>query len=124
VSGPLCRYCGKPIAKQTTTHYVYEEQPSHAGGDYVVGVFCSKAEVQRISNEQVLSVRYHGPHSSSPDTIWMFTTWDGESYASQYFCNGEHARLFGYAAAKSSIGGTTIAMPAYWDALKKRSAAA
>lgn len=117
---PLCRYCGKPIAKKTRTvifndglhrawadsgHWTYREERPR-----------SKDEAQRLLNQQIVSVRWsrgedYAAKQAGFDFISQATTWDGESYVDSYFCNGAHAKDFAYAAARGGY-----AMPDYIDA--------
>ena len=113
---PLCRYCGKAIAKYTTTHFIDRKDQQ----------LTSKADCQKLTNEKVVSVRYgprYQPDShlldyQHQDIVWAYSTWDGESYADEFFCNGTHAKDFGYAAARWENG--RLAMPAYHQALKQK----
>lgn len=127
---PLCRYCGKPIAKHTETVSVHEKQPkttyeepevvqvdgkwertgktvtrNYAMGRYLVGSFQTKAQVQRLLNETIVSVQYNRPMRDGEPTghkyIDKVTVWDGESYADEFYCTGEHAKAMGYAAARA-----------------------
>ena len=117
---PLCRYCGKKIAKWTETVYVRDRSVR------------SKADCEKRTNQKVVSVRYEDPgrfKRSAPKDYYteaeiceaeaqgrwvdMFTTWDGESYQDEFFCNGTHAQYFGYAAARAGQ-----AMPEYNKAKK------
>ncbi len=107
---PLCRFCGKRIAKATDK--------------VTFGAACSRykelkpktrAEVQRVVNGEIVSFKwamttpadYDGSHSyrhehlTVRDYIEQISVWDGESYVDQFFCNGDHARRFGYAAARA-----------------------
>jgi hypothetical protein len=131
---PLCRYCGKAIRKKTETirfgcadgdaarfAHMRTERPR------------DKAEAQRYGNGQVVSVRYSetacitvpggGSHKVTrvPRYVEEASYWDGESYVDWAFCNGDHARRFGYSAAGMTLeNGSQIAMPEYWAALAKR----
>jgi hypothetical protein len=104
---PLCRYCGKPIGKRTLALMCYATPPNttyidrYSGQErpiavprHVVGVFKTKADLQRVVNEAVVSIR-----KNDDGTIREASTWDGQSYVSEYFCNGKHATLFAYLMA-------------------------
>jgi hypothetical protein len=118
---PLCRYCGKAIAKRTST-VVFGEAPRSRSGQVEYFTYReerpkSKEEAQRLLNSQVVSVRYDVDYSLPAEERERFviraTTWDGEHYEDEFFCNGDHARLFGYAAARDK---PMLAMPAYHKA--------
>lgn len=121
---PLCRYCGKGIGKHTHTIW-FGMGNSHMSSDYFTyrdEKPTSKAEVQRLVNQQVVSVGWSkswknvdGVDVEVRSHIDKATTWDGESYVDEFFCTQEHARRFGYAAAR---GGS--AMKAYNDAMAIR----
>lgn len=100
-TAPLCRYCGGPIAKKTVSHFI-ETDPRyvHHPHQHLVNKGeepRTKADCQRMVNQKVVSVR----RSHEGTYIRYFSTWDGESYIDPFFCNGEHARLFGYSAARA-----------------------
>lgn len=122
---PLCRFCGRKIAKRTTTVWVPHDQRE---------TILTIADAQRLSNLQVVSIsrtdsdafkrmrrevgRRGEPLPKSP--IRKFSTWDGESYVDKFFCNGDHARRFAYAAVQWDDG--RLAMPAYREAVKAQRA--
>lgn len=124
---PLCRYCGKPIAKRSRVVYltlkITEYNRNH--GDSIVYKEVpefpkSKAECQKITNRQVISVSWASVHNSETDTttrpyINKFYDWDGESYIDEFFCNGDHAKRFGYLMARGEHYTT-----AYADAFRKQ----
>jgi hypothetical protein len=110
---PFCRCCGKPIAKSTTTHHVGKTFKFENGQREL-----SWDDVQKLTNEQVVSVKYHYESeryetkgddiydrnikriTSGRRTVYLYTTWDGESYVDQFFCTGECAKALGYGAAR------------------------
>ena len=109
MSGPLCRYCGKPIAKKTKTVWFGRDSGTPSLAGYISNrpeFPASRDEAQRlIGNLTVVSVRWsrgddYYAKKAGHDFIWQVTTWDGLSYASPYFCSGEHARSFGILMAK------------------------
>ncbi len=109
---PLCRWCGKRIAKRTN------HRPVGRIGTYDFDRPTTVEDCKKLTNEQIVSVKYHYETDTNYDrtgrrTIYSYNTWDGQSYADEYFCNGEHARWFGYAAAEKGL-----AMPAYNKAMK------
>lgn len=97
---PYCRWCGKPIAKRTTNHCLWK---FGTGVDYNNPVTLD--DCRKKTNEQVVSVKYsyytdeEGNTSKTMRSVYSYNTWDGESYVDEYFCNGQHARNLGYAAA-------------------------
>ena len=104
---PLCRWCGKAIAKRTDYHYV--------SGQIGSGVNFNKPVVREDirTNQQITSIKYcyetdRNYERTGRRTIYAYNTWDGESYVDEFFCNGDHAKTFGYAAAVKGL-----AMPAY-----------
>lgn len=106
---PLCRYCGKGIRKDTTTHWIddgKEAKPSKLSHSimhhYPGGQLFTKEDCQRFTDQQIVSIRkarygYFG--TRDPNRIKQFTTWDGFSWVDQFFCNGDCARRYGYFAA-------------------------
>lgn len=139
---PLCRYCGKPIAKRTD--YVYfgcapheaENDPSRR-----VEQPHTRAEAQRLVNMEIIAVRWGTtaretggtdmtvimgtqigsgrPMSRTkkvPRFIERVSVWDGESYADQFFCGTDHAARFGYACAHEG----SLSVKAYRDALARQ----
>ena len=125
MSGPLCRYCAKPIAKETiTVYFVERELNEHDLTNNRMSRFMqyrsvpsyptTKAEAQRHVNGTVVSVR-KGWRDGEVGKITRCSTGDGESYVDQFFCNGGHAAAFGYAAARSGH-----AMKVYNEAMKAR----
>lgn len=110
---PLCRYCGKGIAKKTTRH-CFGQATHNAPTRYWVNhteTPANKAEAQRYLNEAIVSVRggYGGLHCG---------TWDGESWEDEFFCTGECAKGFGYFAMRHPAAQTK----AYADAVRKQRA--
>ena len=106
---PHCRYCGKPIPKYTNTHFFSWTDDAAP---------LSLADCQQLTNQQVVSVRYGPSYRNGQCTgrqIRVYSTWDGESYRDQFFCNDNHAKLFGYAAARWNDG--HLSMGAYRKAM-------
>jgi len=110
---PKCLYCHKPIPKYTTHHYVEGAKFSFGKSPLV-----TLADLRKKTNEQIVSAKYHyeqEEHVPNEDythvkrrvsgrrTVYSYSTWDGESYIDPFFCNGEHARNFGYAAARHGL---------------------
>jgi hypothetical protein len=112
---PHCRFCGKPIAKHTTTVYFGRSGPDSPWSRYVPDHKPeTKAEAQRLLNETVVSVKRYG--GAEIDCVGI---WDGESWRDEFFCNGDHARRFAYACAEMRLddGRPRLAMPSYWSAV-------
>lgn len=101
---PLCRCCGKPIRKRTAVVFIKAEQSEYDKPTkfwryaYTNGgpLPTTKAEAQRLVNEQVVSVR----RSHEGSTISAVHVWDGVTYESRFFCTGNCAKDFGYLAAE------------------------
>jgi hypothetical protein len=115
---PLCLWCHKPIPKDTTRHNVVEPAMwSQSFKDRFETAPKTMADCQKLTNEKVVSVDYQYETDDNYDrtgrrVIHHYWTWDGETYKDQFFCNGDHAKNFGYAAAHHGLR------------FKKRSAAA
>jgi hypothetical protein len=108
--GPRCRWCGKAIAKRTQLYWVREE-PGVLGPqkDHIYTGkgkrLHSKEECKPYTNQVVTSVKYTEDREGYDGPVidryvWAFSTWDGESYVDRFFCNSEHAKQMGYAAAE------------------------
>lgn len=113
---PLCRYCGKPIGKYTTTTYFNgrmvgsrRETPR------------TKEEAQALVNQQIVSLRYsrYDPDSrvktvGEPefDFVQWVGLWDGESYKDEFFCSDVDAIRFAYLFAKTGKMTTAYAAAA------------
>jgi hypothetical protein len=123
---PLCRYCGKPIRKRTGRIFFGASQDQVDRGSsigswtYRAEKPRTKEEAQRLSNHEIVSAKWSRGDSywakeAGFDHIIEAGTWDGVSYEDPFFCNGEHAKRFAYAAARAGH-----AMPAYIDARAKK----
>lgn len=125
---PLCRYCAKPIKKTSLMVLICRERTQYHSDTlfsryaHTAEPVKSKAECEKLTNQQVLSVSWSrgstADYDPAPekDEITSFGEWDGESYDDLFFCSGAHAKDFAYSLARS----TTFAMPAYHDAIAKR----
>lgn len=116
---PRCRYCGKAIAKQTATMNICRKRDPKLKNDWefwrhlAIGNAPwprSIRDCQKLTNEKVVSITYgaHIDNEFDLKAVRSFTIWDGESYKDGFFCNGDHAKQFGYAAARKGL-----AMPAW-----------
>lgn len=94
---PYCRYCGKPIAKQTVTHrfgvnpqflHSYTWSIDHAEKP------ATKVDVQRMCNGQILRFKNHPAGYVEEATLW-----DGETYKAQHFDTLRCGDAFGQMAA-------------------------
>lgn len=100
---PLCRSCGKPIAKRTTMHQLLMSRSSQTRHDTefwktitVDQLPATREQCKAYTNQPIVSIRrYRG------EQIWAFTTWDGRSYVDLYFCTGRCAQAFGYLMAQA-----------------------
>jgi hypothetical protein len=124
---PFCRYCGKAISKRTRTVYFVEAILPHMKDDtwtrYVVGAPYTQHEAQRMVNETVVSLRKgritknaQGFSEVRRDLIDRVSTWDGESYSSEFFCSDRHSSWFAYGVLK---GQPDLGMPDYHDAVAR-----
>jgi len=137
---PLCRVCGKLIAKRTDWLRFgcapIEVEKRRGRGERPA----DKAEAQRYVNGEITKVEYSTlAHEDAPDRplkpweqqadsravraievpryVSSVTFWDGESYADPDFCSGTCAQAFGRAMARQFPG---HAMPAYREARARR----
>lgn len=119
---PLCRACGKPIAKHTRSVW-FGRTGSGTGfdsGAYRREKPRSRAEAQAMFNEQITAVRWNravrdGQRVPQEDYISDVYLWDGESYVDEFFHSGACATRLAYACAR---GGQ--ALKPYNDAVLAR----
>lgn len=90
------------MGRQMLDHPALEakEEGLIEGTDFFKQIYLSdpptdKAGVQRLVNEEVVSVR----RSYEGTLIDQFSTWDGVSYVDEFFCSNLCARRQGYASA-------------------------
>src|SRR5215469_10823056 len=105
---PLCRSCGKPIAKHSETVYFRDPEnvgkpgmpASHLGISRHLDVAYpqSKAEAARHVNGEIISVR-RWPGCG----ITAVGVWDGETYRDQFFCSNACAIRLGRAVARQGM---------------------
>jgi hypothetical protein len=102
---PRCVYCGKNIRKYT----------SPRSWCHNTKVYRSLADVQRDSNQKVVSLSYGEVMEGTSywkKTIALgakvgerivtdYSTWDGESYVDEFFCNGTCCRRYAYKMART-----------------------
>lgn len=115
-SQPFCRWCGRPISKWTISGHIARDDANPPR---------SKADLSRYTNQTVVYVRYRQDGAWNSKTgqfepsgnrlVRDFSTWDGESYEDDLFCNSTHAQLFGRQAARQHGFG----MPAYIEAIRR-----
>jgi hypothetical protein len=106
---PHCLWCHRPIAKHTTWHNPVtpaQWQQSFKQGFETAAK--TMADCQKLSNEKVVSVKYQYETDDNYDqtgrrVVHSYSTWDGESYKDQFFCNGDHAKAYAYAAAHHGL---------------------
>jgi len=103
---PLCRYCGKAIAKHTTGAWFGRLTANHLTGDYREKP-TTMEEASKLIGRQVVSVR-----KDDDGTLFSATVWDGQTYRDEFFCADKHARMMGEKAAKMGYR-----MPAYDQAM-------
>lgn len=111
---PYCPFCAKPLRKWTRM-VALREPPKEGsqnfrGSDWIIRLLeiprdqwpKTKAECQRHSNQQVVSVKYDRQRN-----ITSFGEWDGESYdcAAGVFCTTGCAAAFGLAAYRAGYRG-------------------
>lgn len=113
----LCRCCGKPIRKHTSTVYIEREAKAyHKGSDLSRYVYTEEpvvtvSECVPLSNMKIVAVK----RSLSRSEVKSFSEWDGASYADRFFCTTRCARDFGYFAAERS----DVATAPYRDAVDR-----
>lgn len=105
---PLCRCCGKPIAKRVDQVWF----GSNLGdSDLRKETFPrSKQEVQTLVNGTVISVRWQrfgdseivssNRAKAGGDYIFCASVWDGVSYDDEFFCSTRCTRDLAYACAR------------------------
>lgn len=122
---PLCRCCAKPIGKHTILVWVHEKPTAYHRHStwcrYVYGDLRNKADCQRHTNQQVLSISYtedtkDGEPIPGTRRVRRFNEWDGETYTHPFFCSGSCAQAFGLLAAQH----TKLMTQAYADAISTR----
>ena len=98
MTAPLCRNCGAPIAKKTTTVW-FGEGPIACRRDPSTS-FAAKPrtleEAAKYSNHQIVSHRF----SDVDRSVRVMHVWDGDSYQDDAFHSQSCAAAFGRAMAK------------------------
>ena len=109
MTAPLCRFCGKPIAKRTERRWFTTDPASMIFGRetkiLVEKLPATKEEAQCYFNAaEVVSIqrahRWNEDEVQVDAGIASVTIWDRSSYVDQFFCTGEHAQRFGYVCAR------------------------
>lgn len=108
---PLCRYCGKEIAKRAWWTYLVTDPKAmeySADRKKLVQVLPqTRTEAQKLFNEQIIAVkrdkRYLDGFDGEPTDMGIdqVSLWDGESYVDEFFCTGTHAQKFAYVMARA-----------------------
>lgn len=115
---PRCLNCGNPLRKRTRRVWiVWPDSGSKHISDEVFRYITTdellrtKADCQRLSNWQVVSVSYSAPATKRAGTIDSFGEWDGASYEATagFFCTGTCAQAFARAAARDGYRRKTAA---------------
>lgn len=110
VKQPYCRLCGKPLKKQTETHYFGAASQGMSFGTSHPEDPQTRAEAQRYINQRIVSSRrgYRG---------MVVTAWDGETYRAEeeYFCTLRCAASYGRFAV---VNRPDLQTQKYADALR------
>lgn len=93
---PKCIVCGRLISPRTETHWVRRIGQQYPASAPIMGNFQTKTEVQRLVTHPVVMLRY-----DIEGYVNRFSTWDGETYKSSYFCCNTCAARQGYASARN-----------------------
>lgn len=129
---PLCRCCGKPIAKDTRVTWL--RRPSRIrppdstySRTLEVETFpLNTAECAKLTNRQVTAVSYGHGTETEPRHITSFHDWDGESWKDEFFCTNTCARSFARLCAMHQTGERPLVRlwtRAYNEAIEKRNQA-
>lgn len=96
-SQPFCICCGSAIAKFTRTEHISWSKIKSGEAPR------NRADLATLTNLRVISVRYWRDQdgSAAQRFIDRYSTWDGESYVDQYFCDGTCGSRFAYIMANS-----------------------
>lgn len=118
---PLCRYCGKPIAKRVDT--IYFGRKTHGRPEFPATL----DEARRLVNGKVVSCRwmrmkdrfgYKAQGEPDHDYVAWVGVWDGESYEDEYFCTQVDARRLAYLYARGGHATTDYNRAALKASLK------
>lgn len=87
---PLCRFCGKKLAKDTLTHRPPGVNWYGGKGEFegMTEPPRTREELDRLTNAQIVNVEWNRDDPDDP-FISGFSTWDGETYKTRwtYFCS-------------------------------------
>lgn len=113
---PRCRWCGKPIRKDTHAirfGQAYARQDTY--GTSRTERPATRAEAQLLLNWQITAIRYDDRASVPAEREGQTRTvnveryiseayaWDGESYQDEFFDSGDCAKQMGNAAARKGL---------------------
>jgi hypothetical protein len=108
-SQPYCINCGDRIRKYTTAHHfsTLGMKDTEFSKTHPLPNPKTKAECQRLTNQQVVSLRYSQNYDDGKPVgkrwVYSFTSWDGETYEDAFFCSGTCATDFAYACARAGM---------------------
>lgn len=111
MSAPLCRACGKPIAKQVREVEFGRAAPGHDFQSSKPEIPATVAEARRYVNGIIVSSR-RGHQGNLRVGVW-----DGETYVDPHFHSNGCAERFGRSMAREF---PNHAFPAYHDAMAAR----
>lgn len=103
---PLCRFCGKPIAKHTKTIYFGSSRESRGLSDELTARPKSLIEAQAYTNLKIVSNTWRLDYTKAPakrDFVDKVSVWDGLSYRDPYFCSNGCSINFGVSAAREGF---------------------
>lgn len=126
---PLCRCCGKPIAKSTRITWLRAPSsigPRDSGWSRTLEVETfpkNREECQKLTNRAVTAVSYWSKDEDR--RITSFHDWDGESWKDEFFCTNTCAQAFARLCAMHQTGERPLVRlwtKAYTAAIEARNA--